>query len=450
MADIEITVDGGTSKRLLTAGKYCDRNITVTAMGGGATSSAPVVRKDINFFDYEGTLVDSWTLEELPGKTSLPDNPSHLGLVAQGWNWTLDELKAEGRKMDVGQMYTTFDGKTRLYITIGENAMPDRPPPMNLATIMFSQTISNGVTVDWGDDSEAQTFSDVGVVTATHEYQAAGDYAISFAPTDGCEFRLGDNNDYDNCVMGATSDIDSTNMLRKVELGDNIAGLNTYSFQECKLLKTVSLPKTMTSIESSNAFDGCSSLRFIVVPSGTQLVYGFSNANLSEGVSLPPGVITIGEYAFKGCTFTSTCIPRGVTTISRESFANCKIHSIDLPDTLTVIGNSAFKTCERLMKINIPNGVSVIDSYAIGSCKSLQSLVIPEGVTEILGRAFYLSNRIREYHILPKIPPVLKGTDAFGYMSMDAVMYVPVGSLEAYQTAENWSTYANKMREEGT
>lgn len=35
MADIEITVDGGTSKRLLTAGKYCDKNILVTATGGG-------------------------------------------------------------------------------------------------------------------------------------------------------------------------------------------------------------------------------------------------------------------------------------------------------------------------------------------------------------------------------------------------------------------------------
>lgn len=34
MADIEITIDGGTQKRLLTAGKYCDRNILVTATGG--------------------------------------------------------------------------------------------------------------------------------------------------------------------------------------------------------------------------------------------------------------------------------------------------------------------------------------------------------------------------------------------------------------------------------
>lgn len=37
MADIEISVDAGTSKRLLTAGKYCDKNILVSASGGGST-----------------------------------------------------------------------------------------------------------------------------------------------------------------------------------------------------------------------------------------------------------------------------------------------------------------------------------------------------------------------------------------------------------------------------
>lgn len=35
MSDINITIDGGTSKRLLTAGKMCDRNIFITATGGG-------------------------------------------------------------------------------------------------------------------------------------------------------------------------------------------------------------------------------------------------------------------------------------------------------------------------------------------------------------------------------------------------------------------------------
>lgn len=37
MSDINITVEGGTSKRLLTAGKYCDRDILVTATGSGGS-----------------------------------------------------------------------------------------------------------------------------------------------------------------------------------------------------------------------------------------------------------------------------------------------------------------------------------------------------------------------------------------------------------------------------
>lgn len=35
MSEINITIEGGTSKRLLTAGKFCDRDIVVTAEGGG-------------------------------------------------------------------------------------------------------------------------------------------------------------------------------------------------------------------------------------------------------------------------------------------------------------------------------------------------------------------------------------------------------------------------------
>lgn len=37
MSEINITVQGGTSKRLLTAGKYCDRDIVVAATGGGGS-----------------------------------------------------------------------------------------------------------------------------------------------------------------------------------------------------------------------------------------------------------------------------------------------------------------------------------------------------------------------------------------------------------------------------
>ena len=48
MSEINITIEGGKSKRLLTAGKYCDDNIVVTAEGGGIdTSDATATAEDI-------------------------------------------------------------------------------------------------------------------------------------------------------------------------------------------------------------------------------------------------------------------------------------------------------------------------------------------------------------------------------------------------------------------
>ena len=38
-----ITVEGGTSARLPTAGKYCDRDIVVTATGGGSVSEPATI-----------------------------------------------------------------------------------------------------------------------------------------------------------------------------------------------------------------------------------------------------------------------------------------------------------------------------------------------------------------------------------------------------------------------
>lgn len=55
---IEITVQGGTSKKLLTGGKYCPEDIVVTAEGGGSGGSVEtlkgVISPDVPF--VEGTV----------------------------------------------------------------------------------------------------------------------------------------------------------------------------------------------------------------------------------------------------------------------------------------------------------------------------------------------------------------------------------------------------------
>ena len=55
-----ITVEGGTSVRLPTAGKYCDRDIVVTATGGGADGVLPPGYKRVDYIHFtEEQIVDT-------------------------------------------------------------------------------------------------------------------------------------------------------------------------------------------------------------------------------------------------------------------------------------------------------------------------------------------------------------------------------------------------------
>lgn len=272
--------------------------------GGGGGSVSP---KEVNFYDYDGSIVASYTLAEAKALTALPDGPVHEGLVFQGWNWTLDKVKALTMPMNVGAMYITDDGKTRLYIRIAAEGRMNVP-------LYFSQTVAGGVTIDWGDGSGTETLSGTGNVNTAHTYAGVGDYVITLDPADGCTLGLGEGSS-SYCVMGSS-------------------------------------------------------------------------------------------------------------------------------------GNSGKVYCNMLQKVELGRGVTSIGSYAFDSCYSLASITIPDGVTSIGSSAFQACHGMAEYHLKPTTPPTLSSTNAFSSIPSDCVIYVPAGCLEAYQTATDWATYANKMREE--
>ena len=367
MADIAITVDGGTSKRLLTAGKYCDKDILVTATGGGGGEPEP------------------------------PD-----------------------------------DGKTRLYITVPANSMPDRDPPRNQVPLYIQQSVANGVTIDWGDGSDPETLPGTGNVNTTHTYQQAGDYVISLDPAEGCELGLGHGSS-SYCVLGPTNNngLVYCNMLQRVVIGSRgVTSIRDSAFQYCYSLASVTIPDSVTSIRDS-AFQYCYSL---------------------ASVTIPDGVTSIGFYAFQYCySLASVTIPDGVTSIRTYAFSSCySLASVTIPDSVTSIGFYAFQYCYSLASVTIPDGVTSIGSYAFQYCYSFASVTIPDGVTSIGRAAFYNCVGVKEYHLLPTTPPSLPNTNAFNGIPSDCIIYVPVGSLEVYRTATNWSEYADQMREEGT
>ena len=390
-----------------------------TGVGG---SSAPVSANDVTFYDYDGTIVASYTLEEAQALTALPDAPTHEGLTFQGWNWSLADINALTRSMNVGAMYITDDGKTRLYIHIADKARSTVP-------LYISQTVANGVTIDWGDGSATETLSGTGYVNTSHAYGVAGDFTISMTVADGCALGLG-NGSKSYCVMGSTGNTGRVycNMLQKAEVGSRVTSIESSAFYYCNSLSSITIPDGVTSI-GTYAFYYCNSLTSIIIPYG---------------------VINIDTFAFSSCySLASIAIPDGVTSIKDYTFNGCRsLASITIPDGVTSIDVSPFYNCNSLTSIIIPYGVTRIGDSAFYNCYSLASIIIPYGVTRIGDSAFKTCYGMAEYHLKPTTPPTLLNANTFDGIPSDCIIYVPQGCLEAYQNATNWTTYASYMQEE--
>ena len=141
---------------------------------------------------------------------------------------------------------------------------------------------------------------------------------------------------------------------------------------------------SITSI-GNGAFDGCSGLTSITIPSS---------------------VTSIGRSAFYECSsLTSVTIPSSVTSIGDYAFYNCSnLTSITIPNTMTNIGEGAFENCTSLISITIPDSVTSIGDFAFWGCRSLTSITIPSSVTSIGYAAFYGCNNLKTI--------TFKGTEA--------------------------------------
>lgn len=109
MADIEITVDSGTSKRLLTGGKYCDKNILVTATGGGGvehTDGIAFLARSASY-DWESTSEISGSLSCVAGGIVLAI-VMHRDTISTPDGWNLLFYGAEINESGFSQWVSIF------------------------------------------------------------------------------------------------------------------------------------------------------------------------------------------------------------------------------------------------------------------------------------------------------------------------------------------------------
>lgn len=434
--------------------------------GGGGGFEIPDPNKPIKFYDYDGMLLYSYTIEEVQELTELPPLPTREGLICQSWNWTLADIKALDKAMNIGALYITDDGATRLHIRLSDVAR-------NVIPLYFYQSVASGVTISWGDGSGTETVSGTGNVNTSHTYTAVGDYIISLIPLSNCTFRLGHGSS-GYCVLGPVNNNTRviTSMLREVNYGNKTAAITAYTFQYCRNLKYVSLPNTATTL-GNYTFSNCTSLVAFTVSVKTTSIptFAFGYCYGIKTICLPAGVTSIAASAMRYCyslsditippkitSFTGYCfsecysiqyvsIPAGVTTMSNFIFNKCySLSDVVLPEGLTSIGSNVFYQNYALSSVNIPSTVTTIGSNAFYDCHSLQKITIPAGVTSIGTNAFYNCYGVKEYVINAATPPTLS-TSAFTGIADDCIISIPAGSLESYVADSNWANFAAYIQE---
>ena len=216
--------------------------------GGSATTS----KSSVNFYDYDGTLLHSYSKDEFLALSALPDLPAREGLTCQGWNYTLAKAKEYVTSygiLDIGATYITDDGKTRLYIKIAANGRMT-------VHLYFSQSAANGVTIDWGDGSTTQTLTGTGNKNTTHTYASIGDYIITLKVTSGTLGLGNGNSSYS--VLGSTNNNGKVycNMLQKAEIGSSVTSIGNSAFNGCYSLSSINIPEGVTSI-GNYTFQNC-------------------------------------------------------------------------------------------------------------------------------------------------------------------------------------------------
>ena len=246
--------------------------------------------KDVNFYDFDGTLLYSYTFTEANALTSLPASPTRSRLTFQEWNWTLAQIKAyitavPGATIDVGATYRTTTGYTEVDITLTD-----------ILTIFFRISVANvspRVSVDWGDGSAVETPSSTATLYMSHTYARSGEYTVSFM---GGQFGF-----VSSTYVPFVTDVAQTNsmgvdekcsnIVRRIRIGTNYKWASN-GIRALDKLESISIPKGNASL-SNFSVAYCDSLKCVVMPSDVTTSGSFDRNYSLEVFCFSPSLTSI-------------------------------------------------------------------------------------------------------------------------------------------------------------
>ncbi|MCD8282343.1 MAG: leucine-rich repeat domain-containing protein [Prevotella sp.] len=315
------------------------------------------------------------------------------------------------------------------------------------------------------------------LVSGGDDYTGAVDIpsAVAYAP-DG-----GETTEYTVASIAASAFAGNT-AITAVTIPAPVVSIDEKAFENCTSLAAITF-NADSCTSAMNAFSGCDGVALLTIGDNVRNIPDnffspvtsdddyYNNANktdtatvsafpLLEAVTIPDGVIHVGQFAFAMCKgLTALTIGAGVQYIGRDAFADCPnltdvhynaVHcgaegyhagtmnycvfwndtklsnfivadgvenipdnilegeyshgfpaltEIELPSSLISIGDYAFAYCKSLAALSLGTGVETIGDHTFDNCVSLTEAKLPDSTTSIGEYAFNECTALEELTI---------------------------------------------------
>lgn len=324
---------------------------------------APIVEapeNDVNFYDYDGFRVASYTIAEAKALTALPTPPTHQGLTFQEWNWTLNDIQNYNRQFaDIGANYITSDGKTHIIIKTEFGL-----------DISVAFKLNGTISIDWGDESSLESFTKESAIyqnqICSHSYQQAGMYEIRISYSGNVGYYPYSDN---STLMWRNITVE------EIRLGNGATNLVLQYMWGVK----VCIHNGVRDLTFLN-----SDVKQIVVPRNPNFVLSTYQAFSSScfNISFPKKINNITQsYIFNGSVIGRLVYPEidnESYVIQNYQFYNTKSAVFSIPDVqFATQANGAFFNTSVLKYIDVPQGWTPGQSMVLSSstCWTESSIV---------------------------------------------------------------------------